>query len=96
MQGDAVVITSNNSTAANTTPVTVNQGGKWSLVITGTPAGTTNQLQVQNRDGNWANVSTNITTAGSYPQDIPAGQYRMAIAGTAPAALYATLVRTAY
>ncbi len=72
-------------------------GGRTALVVCATtyPAACNLQLQLQN--GNWMNVTAaSISQDGFSLYDLPAGQYRMAMAGGVVSGLFASLVSVAY
>jgi len=96
MARGGVALCVNVNVVANQPPISW-VGGRTTLVICATtyPAACNLQLQMQN--GNWINITaSSVSQDSSTVYDLPAGQYRMAMAGGTAAGLYASLVSVAY
>jgi hypothetical protein len=71
-------------------------GGRAALVLMATTYPTTLKLQLMGQDGTTAIDIATLTANGVTLYDLPAGSYRMSVAGGAPAAIYADLVSVPY
>lgn len=91
MSQKAANLCDNIAAVADTAPVMF-LGGKGVLIVEATTYPTTCILQTQSRSTKWVNVGSNISSDGLYSLDLPAGMYRIHMAGGAVAAFYATLV----
>lgn len=70
-------------------------GGRAALITFGTLP-TTYKLQLLGKNGSTAVDVATITAAGVTSYDLPAGSYRMSVAGGSPAGLYADIVSVPY
>jgi hypothetical protein len=70
-------------------------GGYGVLVTEATTYPAVCQLQTQSLSGKWIPVGSNIASDGFQALDLPAGQYRIHMAGGAVSAFYAALVSVA-
>lgn len=72
-------------------------GGRTALVVCATTYPAACNLQMQLQNGNWMNVTAaSLSQDGYTVYDLPAGQFRMAMAGGTVAGLFASLVSVAY
>lgn len=72
-------------------------GGRTALVVTATSYPNTLNLELQHRDNVWVVVNAQTLAAnGIYSFDLPAGTYRMSLAGGTATNVYVTLNRIVY
>ena len=96
MAGPTIGVVLGKNVSATTAPVTF-IGTRACLVINATAYPTTLTLQVMGPSGAYVPINTaNIIADGVYPFDCPAGQYRIFMAGGAPAGVFANLVSIPY
>lgn len=100
MRADPVTYTLASNVSATGSAVAV-KGGIYMFAVDGTLGGSTATLQSQLPDETWANVQAypgstglSITEApmAVSPVYLPAGNYRMALTGGAPTAIYSYLM----
>lgn len=96
--GSGYSLVSNSAAVGASAAVGISSGGRFVIVSSATTyPGTSCQVQVQGKSGNWFSFGSAITVdAVSAGLDLPGGQYRLLTSGTAPAGLYVDLVRIAY
>jgi hypothetical protein len=71
-------------------------GGRAALVLMAAAYPTTLKLQILGQDGSTAIDIATLTANGVTVYDLPAGSYRMSLAGGSPSGMYADLVSVSY
>lgn len=95
--GTTLCVNISSATPADQPPITW-VGGRTSLVIVAQTYPSTCNLQLRGQDGtSWMNVNDSSIGANSFDTyDLPAGEYRMNLAGGTVDGLYASLVAIPY
>ncbi len=100
MSRNAVVLVTDTSTVADTAAKNLDAGGRYALVVSASTYPTTVALQMLDSNftnaAKWISISANITADGVTAYDLPAGQYRIHLAGGSASHFCAALVPITY